>query len=297
MSDTPIDMHLPESFHRLKRTTVLLCATLVVLSIASPEPMSELTLLLVGGVSLETWKAKVGLWVASAYYYYGFVLEVQSAHRINSKILRSEGVKEFEARMAEISETIARNAETSSARVVDGLSDHALRFLDEAKAAVRKQIEALEVKKDPREYLSLVGSITPVQLSQVPESQREAVLKHATVAIAEAQIRARGKLTSTLDTHLGDNSNMASVARQQGEILETQRSLAETMLTLAADLKTLHHQITGARRASFWRWEFGGATAAMVLATIVPLGVVLGTEDGRTAALTFLGWFVFASRA
>lgn len=264
MTDTPIDMHLPESFHRLKRTALLFSAALFVLGLAKPATDRELHSGFLD-LTLATSAVQWLLWLGALYYLTGFWLEVETARRLNSQAMRGHGVTDFEARLRQMGAALEgktqlylefiEGAPVQVARRLEELD----RDLEHARAvyfgtdmiqnSVRQKAE--EAGIDPARSLTVAGNIVGFVTSQYAEF---------------AQRISRAEMTATA---LSDGLEQWRGAAEAS--MTAQRELKSDLDGLATRLKRLHRDITGARRASFWFWEVGGAVVAFIAATVVGL--------------------------
>lgn len=93
-----IELDIPESFHRIKRTLLLLCGTLVLLGSASPEvvrdltpaaPLIEPSLTAIRALTL----------ISAAYYAWGFLHEFLAARRRNRHLLDPAKLRDLESQL------------------------------------------------------------------------------------------------------------------------------------------------------------------------------------------------------
>ncbi|MFC5345362.1 hypothetical protein ACETK8_14120 [Brevundimonas staleyi] len=153
MTDQPLDMHLPETFHRLKRTVLVFSAAFALLGLGVPAGKHTIHS---GWLDIELTTAVVRwmLWLGGLYYLAGFLLEAQSALLINSKQLLGTGLGQLERSL----EDLHRRA----ANVVAGLETSATQY---AKSA---EIHAEALEKYLKSY-SFVGPGEPHVLQAIKD--------------------------------------------------------------------------------------------------------------------------------
>lgn len=88
---SPVDLDIPETFHRLKRTLLLFSVALMVIALGTPEETYAMNAA-VTSITITTLAAKWMLWAAATYYLVGFALEVRLLLRANTEAMKGAGV-------------------------------------------------------------------------------------------------------------------------------------------------------------------------------------------------------------
>jgi len=142
--DARIDMAIPDSFHRVKRTMMLLSTALVVLAWAVPDSRTTLK---VGYFDSELNTKVVGwlLLAALAYYSAGFYLEIRTAQRVNTGLF-DEGLGSLKDASTGLSHRLRVAADRLE--IFDGHPDiaalqHGLERLEPEVAAVNSKISGI----------------------------------------------------------------------------------------------------------------------------------------------------------
>lgn len=253
----PVEMVLPETFHRLKRTVLVLAGVIVLLGLAVPAETTTLHMTWVD-LSLPSDLVRWLLWLAMLYYAWGFGLEVQAARRMNSEVLRVAGLSSFE-------QYILRTAKAQE--------DRAGALSTFAEATIESLISRLD---------SLDQEImhAPNGLTDVEEDRLKAAMHHNYNQRDQAMILnfIKARLLDVLGPGNADTRGIVSRASslmelikaavvQLREVSANTKALEVQIAAARHELTRLHREIVGARRTSFFVWELGGAGAAVVVAT------------------------------
>lgn len=248
-STAPVDLQVPETFHRLKRTVLLFSSVLIVLSFADGDPDHALKLTFVD-ITLKTDIIRWLVWLAGAYYLFGFAIEARVVRLINSEAMLGAGMRTVDQALSRIATTISAHQD--------------------------KMAFATKVIEDQTDSLSRVPH--PATPSEV----------QAFMAHAQALVEDEKKLDRSVPNWLVTSEQLKRLADEGAfhNELERQRvailsSIAEGIKQFSAgsepltsilqsthsDLNRLSRRIHGDRRFSFWAWEIGGAGGAFILAT------------------------------
>lgn len=270
MTDKPIDIDLPDSFHRLKRTALVLSSGLLLLTVATPSEQHRVNLAFVD-LELKTWTVLVGLWFAAAYYVWGFLMEVRVAERLNSETMRSEGAKRYDERvsgLAEESAAILSRIDSARATVFNAAS----RFMYQKDSAERdlKTRSALEDIVIP----FLNGEPVPTHPSKstlIRLPGYEGVQK-----VYEARLE--GLLTRINDINRSNGPDIeyvksfrASIENAHSDLEQLKVStslLADKLVVAHRDISRMSPRLARERTVSFWIWEVGGVLSAFGVATV-----------------------------
>jgi hypothetical protein len=244
-STAPIDLQLPETFHRLKRTLLLFCSILIVLGLSQGVQTRELKLTMVD-VSLHVELIRTLLWLAAVYYLIGFAMEVRIVRLVNSEAMLGAGMKTVEGAFKKIGQNVVATEGT----------------VEQASAAVS----------------SLLKDITSTTLVSVAPSTLTDQLTAFGIPMNEEALRSR---LTNMEAMLGNA--VADQRQSHKDVLDkTERmtlavetygkrheELQGLLARLEKDLGKLSRRIHGDRRISFWAWEIGGATFAFLIATVI----------------------------
>lgn len=244
-STAPIDLQLPETFHRLKRTLLLFCSILIVLGLSQGVEMRELKLTMVD-VSLHVELIRTLLWLAAVYYLIGFGMEVRIVRLVNSEAMLGAGMKTVEGAFRKISQNVATTEGT--------------------------------VKQAATDVNFLLKDITSTTLVSVSPSTLTDQLTAFGIPMNEEALRSR--LTS-MEAMLGNA--VADQRQSHKDVLEKTERMAKAvesygkrheefqglLARLEKDFGKLSRRIHGDRRISFWAWEIGGAACAFLIATVI----------------------------
>lgn len=276
MADTPIDMHLPDSFHRLKRTVLLFCAALFVLGLAQPATSRDLhsTLLdLTLSHALITWL----LWGAAAYYLWGFWLEVGTARRLNARILQGAGAADFDQHLTALS---AATRETGDALAKE-IEAQRQSFTYMA-ANVQKALSILDVPPLNDAQVEEMINDSRDLFARLPRGHE--TLRDTWTQSWQNAVGPKDRINKALGAAMDISESMPKLIERLDQAAESQRKLAEILETVASGMRKLNPSIAGSRRVSFWLWECGGAFAAFVGATLVNIPWALIAEALSTGA-------------
>jgi hypothetical protein len=262
-SSAPIDLQVPDTFHRLKRTLLLFCSILIVLGLAQGAETRELKLTMVD-VSLHIELIRSLLWLAAVYYLIGFVMEVRIVRLINSEAMLGAGMKSVENAFAKIGRRIEEAQST----------------IDAAVTRTTDQLKPIQDAITPHNPLSVVISelaATKNILVDPSTVTRLSAMEHRLgEAIMEQQ--EQGRTIQHLATGM---SNAVD------EYVKRRAEMVDLLQRLERDFGKLSRRIHGDRRLSFWAWEIGGATSAFFIATVINGSHLL--RNASDAILTFFG--------
>ena len=103
-----MDMSIPEAFHRMKRTLLLLCSALLILALAS-QNSTDLNQIKIGIIeeNIPTLYARWMLWLSATYYAFGFYFEFRVASLLNSKSVGGKGLQPVEDTLASMERQVA----------------------------------------------------------------------------------------------------------------------------------------------------------------------------------------------
>lgn len=258
-------MFLPDSFHRLKRT-VLLFATACLLIALAGASSATLTVPLVQGASVPMKVAYPMIWMATAYYAFGFWLEYKAAERVNTGV--------FDRGAASLSKALENWA--VALQSPDPTVEERNHGPGQLIFAIRRHHDFLanEAGPDPdwprtfRERLTyqLANELDP------PPADRGAAMAIAdrlalsVFNAAEWPLPDRAAADQTLLQSLSEHE--LAVARAHGEILAVQKAVTK-----------LSDRLAGARRFSFTWWETG-LTLVYVTVALVVAGNAIAVAHG-----------------
>lgn len=250
-SSAPIDLQVPETFHRLKRTLLLLCSVLIVLGLAQGAQTRELKLTMVD-VSLHIEIIRSLLWLAALYYLAGFAMEVRIVRLINSEAMLGAGMKTVEGAFGKI----GRSIKESERRVDDAVA--------EVSGTLNDILQTTFISVDPTTILNQMTKLGIPTSDPAIMTRLTAMDAALSQAMAEQGESHRAVLLKT--------DRMANAV----QAYQIRRSEFEDLLNrLEKDLGKLSRRVHGDRRLSFWVWEIGGAAGAFSIATLINGGHLL----------------------
>lgn len=264
-SAAPTDLQVPETFHRLKRTLLLLCSVLIVLGLAKGAETRELKLTMVD-VSLHIEIIRSLLWLAALYYLAGFIMEVRIVRLINSEAMLGAGMKTVEGVFGKISTNIAA-AQSTIEQSVKTVTER-----------LHSTLEASSVENPLTIYLKELGD--PSSPYRDPNlANRMTDLEHRVSNALREQQQVNGRIESAATL-------MSNAVRDYDQ---RQAKFASMLSHLEKDFGRLSRRIHGDRRLSFWAWEIGGAVGAFAIATIINAGHLFrNAADAAWAVLAAL---------
>ena len=264
---TAVDMILPDSFHRLKRTSLLFSAALIILALATTEDQQALKLPLVEVGLPVAWTVSL-LWLATTYYIIGFSLEVAVARRLNSEALRRAAAKGIDAELGAVAEkakVLNRELESRVREILTELEAGRARFHNITQRYHNaRPLIVRDLKKQ-------VGQVLMNIVTQRPSGQEFDMAKRELemeqmFADIEASWKQRVSEATYETGGIGDHQigNARLAAENLAKRLER---TAETLATVQKDMTRLANDIVGARQISFWGWEIAGAGFMFIIAT------------------------------
>ena len=269
-----VELELPETFHRLKRTLVLLSGALVLLG-CTTVPVAEAVGLLAdstaSGLAPTNVTLRACLLVGATYYLIGFLLETRAAHRANADLLDPAGLQGFEAQIS----AFARRTEDQikSFEAVHGT------FEPRANAAVAElEAAAAEVRADP--FTSLVSSVPAFREAKKmaltsPNPPIHEKLEHEWSAHSRSVLQQRVDAAEVRAQRAAGHMN--ALQEDFRRLLEQTKHLVIVAERAASRMK-LNRSVYRDRAFSFWAWDVGGAVvtyAAALLFTVTPVGFTI----------------------
>ncbi len=278
MAQEPRDLHLPESFHRLKRTLLLLCAGFAVLGLATVQPDVAAHFLGVD-IRLGINILRVLLWLAALYYFIGFFLEFQAARAVNSQVMANSSVETVDRSLLEQGERIKSAAERIATLLerADGLDPvHTEKMAEPIQSELRREWRQIadRIRQQEQDRLRMRRDHDrqmrkQAQEAYVPEPPEEPVsVVNRTLADLETSWVVQ---LDRLPQQFAASEPYRSARESLRGAHEDSRTLISQLEVARKDMRRLMDGLGLARRASFWWWEFGGAVSAFVLATLVGL--------------------------
>lgn len=255
--DARIDMAIPESFHRVKRTLIILCSILILLAVSKPENSDDaffnMQLL---SLHVPMAPARLLLWLSAAYYFIGLCLEADTARRVNTRLFDG-GMGTFQDALAAAAQKVARrtdNVENSERNL----------SLDAREAIERiKQIK-VDIAKDRALELLDLKMVSVRNLVDVDKNPNETMRRIVSEVITETPSD-----TASLQQHL--KNDLGLLEHRLGRHDEVIGRLLAEVEAASKDLTKLSRRIAGSRRASFWYWEIGAGVALFGMATIATI--------------------------
>lgn len=258
-----IDMTLPDSFHRLKRTVLAYAAALIVIGLGVPAARETVPILGIPlDVPIDT--VRILLLIAMCWYAVGFYLEVRTAQLLNCQLLAHDNTKGFEGRIEKTAEALSMHE-----RRLASVSDQVLNAVEELHQVAQRAASARE--EYPTQIQDYLRSRL-VDLQQSPGmSDRLNPLLDREAAVAKAWARDISQLVSDALHRSARRDSWLSWTF--GEELKEVRGLtAETLAqteSFRRDVSRISRDVVGARQFSFWAWEVGGAGLTFVAAIII----------------------------
>lgn len=249
-----IDMAIPESFHRVKRTLIVVCSILILLAVSKPTTPGDAQLnmqLLSLHVPLSI--ARGLLWLSAAYYAVGLLLEADTARRVNTRL--------FDGGMGSFQDALAGAARRVTQRVNTMLMSEMDLPFDARDAVERIRQIKVDVYKERALELLEIKTLSIRNLTNLDKEPAETMRRILSEIIAETSTDTTG-LQHQLRTDLERIEQRLDLNQETVGRVLTEIEAAST------DLTKLSRRIAGSRRASFWYWEVGAGIALFGLATI-----------------------------
>jgi hypothetical protein len=247
-SSAPIDLQVPETFHRLKRTLLLLCSVLIVLGLAKGAETRELKLTMVD-VSLHIEIIRSLLWLAAVYYLAGFAMEVRIVRLINSEAMLGAGMKTVEGAFGKIATNIAAAQST----------------IDQSVKTATERLQSM-----------LEASVFENPMSKFMRELADPSSLHADPNLSSRMMDLEHRLSNAIREQDEQNRRIESTAMLMSNAVrdyeQRRASFAHMLSHLEKDFGRLSRRIHGDRRLSFWAWEIGGALGAFAIATVINAG-------------------------
>ncbi len=264
------DMVLSESFHRLKRTTILLATALAVLALAEPGGSGSTAFNLPwvnAQVSLLTAQLIIG--TGMIYYAWGFGLEALVSRRLNSAALaasdegkfvemlrrREKELSQLFPEMETVRERLFVIVGDLQGRLENGRSvEHNIRdritaVFTEAVLFERKM--AIQLQSLPQ------GGLRPIPVEDDGAAQR---IASYTRRLIKDYMQAGDRPMGEPPTYLSETiASIDSWAARADEV-------ASALKQVQRDLRRLSVDLGRERMASFWGFEVGGVAVAVVAA-------------------------------
>lgn len=240
----PIDLHMPETFHRLKRTVLLLCSALILLAFGTTPDQQTLTIPLFT-IKLPATVVRSLLWGATLYYFLGFLMETRIVRLINSDVMIGAGMKTVDKAMEKLGITLS------------GTNDEIADATREAKEHCQRLSLLDAAFATPQEYAGAIYS----RIDQPPGDQTPQAM-----TLAHRIERSIG-----MQDAAGQAARLSLVRIATGvETIATNHQKLIALLTDTSDsINKLSKRISGDRKFSFWIWEVGGVVGALLTAIVV----------------------------
>lgn len=244
-----IDMTIPESFHRVKRTVLLFASAIVLVSFSQSTNPSSITLL---GSSVTLPKGLfVGLLLAALIYYViTFRFEADVATRLNAEVM-SRGQSSYQAAIKALADEL---------RSLGIQTHHPVRFYLETRLPAVQTFHGL-YQNAGRDLTALIREKAPATGSFIPGD--EWLRQPVQSAVAEYFDVPPAPLT---DAHLQEL--LAKIGEQEVAIAEVIKKLDAAH----DDMTKLNSAILGGRRISFM-WLEIRATYAFAFVAVICAGI------------------------
>ena len=259
------DMVLPESFHRLKRTALLLATALIVMGLAElPDPaVFRLTWM---DVQLKVVWVHLLLTAGALYYGWGFLLEVQVARRINSAQMSAEDEGQFVAMLGRIRDQLEPSIKAAASQ-----RDHLGQIVTDLQARIKQAGQAEHrVRADVVEAVRKAIGDREAETGQEPVRGRQSFRDPDVPAGAAADTIIKLWKGEAGEPPLGPPPDYVEDLRNG---LEKWIRQAEVMSVSLGDLhlklERLAPDIARARRLSFWGFECAGVAAPLALGLVL----------------------------
>ena len=259
------DMVLPESFHRLKRTALLLATALIVMGLAElPDPaVFRLTWM---DVQLKVVWVHLLLTAGALYYGWGFLLEVQVARRINSAQMSAEDEGQFVAMLGRIRDQLEPSIKAAASQ-----RDDLEQIVTDLQARIKQAGQAEHrVRADVVEAVRKAIGDREAETGQEPVRGRQSFRDPDVPAGAAADTIIKLWKGEAGKPPLGPAPDYVEDLRNG---LEKWIRQAEVMSVSLGDLhlklERLAPDIARARRLSFWGFECAGVAAPLALGLVL----------------------------
>lgn len=274
MSDERIDMKVPETFHRLKRTVLLFSAALILLALAEPTAGSTLHAGLLQ-IELEWRIACAVLWIGGAYYAFGFCLEFMVVRRLNSQYLAEHRLEDFDRHIAHLTQRLL-DFEGAAGRAVNRSLDRLTSIRERhglarrALLAEHRRIHAeanARVETVRRSLVTLVDKefrFMAANGGQHSERIVDAADHVASILLAVERVPDGVSGPEEIDAALDTSDIVAGIDEGARRAAELRDSLAR----LQREMTRLNKDVLGSRRVAFYGWETAGALGSFVIATL-----------------------------
>ncbi|MBU1347138.1 MAG: hypothetical protein KKA16_09330 [Alphaproteobacteria bacterium] len=271
MTDQLIDMNLPESFHRLKRTVMLFAAAFAILGLSASSAEHELHSPFLD-IKVATWIVRWILWLGGAYYLVGFLMEALAARQINSKALRGSEFRRLEqhieslADRGQVHDEAYEEIEQNWRNSVSAYEQTLRVYREEPYPLYHNKQSIIELIKSALSDLESDIRAAQSNRSGVDNEITRRVEKTSNILSAEIS---GFYVESPPPPDLAEDVLTGRGTKWVNELKASSSELSASLETFHRDLTKLSPRITGGRRVSFWIWEIGGAAGAFTLSTIV----------------------------
>lgn len=265
-ANTSREVEVPETFHRLKRTAILLSAALIILVFSTPDDTRIFKLTFVD-LAVPALPALVMLWLSAAYYFAGFRLEYRMVRQFNSEALDDKSGP-YHAKIEQVADritAIVRKAEIDASSV----TSHFQQGLSQISHGL-KYIMKFEDLFDParRAALSTAAKNDPEVMKK--RSRAAEMLEKAETELELLQI------ISLIDNQVRVSQEYISNAQSRlDELVENTEGMSKSIRREHERLKALSPRIYRERRILLTWWEYRATAALFIVATIAvswPLG-------------------------
>ncbi len=259
--NSPIDLYLPETFHRLKRTVLLLSASLILLCLVSPSVTTAQQIhLTVVDINLSAAVLRWLIWAGCFYYAAGFGLEVVSARRLNSVAMRRGKPGGLDGALSILQQEITKGG-AQAAEINEATKDFNA-FVES------KRVELLA--KDNFKALDKDADLKLLGLS-VPNPSLSSMVYTAPTDEHEQRWRSN-EVANHLLTGVQALKDSRAVL---DNLVQRQEAFSQEILAVLRrahrDMTALSPRLQTERRLMFWGWEVGGAVAILLAASILHL--------------------------
>lgn len=266
----PVELDLSDTFHRLKRTTLLLSGAAILLGsgISVAKAFSEVGFPADSGPSSFL---RLLVWLAATYYFWGFLYEFRAEHRRNRELWNPSALPHIEHQLGS-AVTLAEEYIELLRRSAKGLQDVAV--------SLKGDVYSFVFQTEPDNHL--VRTISELERARQikarigPPTPNEAMLSRDPDMLYAQLQTTWSMLGQRLD---GIAHYSGRIANDLSELKDSETRATEALRLATAGIK-LNRRIHRDRRTMFWIWE-GSATFTMwtaaTLATFTTWGFSLAS--------------------
>lgn len=256
MSAEPMDMRIPESFHRLKRTLLLFCAAMTVIGLAAQQGVAKITMGWLDDVTLPLVTVSWLLQFGATYYLWGFIMEALVTRRLNTRLMLTASAQSFDDHIKKMGLEFAEQGPRLMA--LYNFVHHTVGL-----AAERWSVPNNEHERDL--FRSRVTREVAASLREEDRlTERQArVVEQIMVEEAFLPKSPSNELQILISNHL------QPAIRRIDEHIDHTHLLIAKLGEASRDVTRIEDGILVQRRISFWAWDVGSAILAFIVSSVI----------------------------